>query len=75
MLLCYYYEINLILRSPFPPTAVSTTIGAILLRSPFPPTVIAATIVVVSSAVVVVHPVPALFRASLIIGTPPFLCH
>jgi hypothetical protein len=33
---------------------------------------IAATIVVVPTTVVVVHPVPALFQASPIVGTPSF---
>ena len=41
MLLCYYYEISLIICSPFPFTAVATTIIVILLCSPFPLTAIA----------------------------------
>ncbi len=63
----------MILCSPFPSTAVATTIVAVLLRLPFPLTVIATTIAVVPSAAVVVHPVPTLFQASPIIGTPSFL--
>ena len=47
MLLSYYYEIILILCSPFPPTAVATTIVVVLLCLPFPPTAIASTIVIV----------------------------
>jgi hypothetical protein len=70
--LCYYYEINLILHSPFPFTVVATTIVVVLLCSPFPPTAIAATILVIPFAAIVVHSVPTLFQASPILGTPPF---
>ena len=59
MLLCNNCEIILNLCSPFPPTAVATTIVVVLLclRLPFPPTTVSTTIVVIPSAVVVIHPV------------------
>ena len=62
----------LLCNNPNPLLAFLATLINLLLCLPFPLATIAATIIVVPSAVVVVHLMPAFFGASPILGTPPF---